>query len=156
MLHHEDGIAEVAQTLEGIEETAVVALMEADAGFVQDVQDAHQARPDLGSQAYPLPLASRERGRGPVEGEVLEPHVSEETQALADLLQHAAGDLRVSLREGEGVEELPRRLDGEADHVGDGAPRDLHGQRLRAQPGALAGGAVPERHEVLELLPHLG
>ncbi len=156
VLHDEDGIAEVTQAFEGIEQAAVVPLMETDAGLVEDVEHTHEARPDLGRQAYPLPLAPRERGGGPIERQVLEPHVSEEAQALADLLEHPARDLGVPLRERQRVEELPRRFDREAHHIGDGAPRDLHGQRLRTEPGTLTGRAVPERHEMLELLPHLG
>jgi len=78
VLHDEDRIAEVPQAFEGVKEAAVVALMETDAGLVEDVEHAHEARPYLGGQAYPLPLTSRERGRGPVERQVLEPHVSEE------------------------------------------------------------------------------
>src|SRR5215510_6925197 len=134
VLHHEHGVAEIAEPLQRVEEPAVVALVEPDARLIEDVEDADQARADLRGEADALPLAAREGRRRAIEGEVLEPHVGEEAQALADLLQHAAGDLRVALGQGEGVEELARGLDGEADHIRDGAAGGLHGQRLRAQP----------------------
>ena len=156
VLHHEDGVAEVPQPLERVEEPAVVALVEPDAGLVEDVEHADQARADLGREADALPLAARQRGGGAVERQVVEPDVGQEAQPLADLLEHAARDLGVPLGQRQGVEELARRLDGEPDHVRDGAPRDLDGERLGPEAGALAGGAVPERHEVLEILSHLG
>src|SRR5690606_19463945 len=40
VLDDEDGVAEVAQVLEGANEALVVALVEADAGLVEDVHDA--------------------------------------------------------------------------------------------------------------------
>src|SRR5215813_488008 len=118
--------------------------METYARLVEDVEHADQARADLGGEADALPLTARQRRCRAVEGEVLEPHVGEEAQPLADLLEDAAGDLRVTLGQGEGVEKLARRLDGEVDHIGNGAAGDLHGQRLRAQPRTLAGGAVAQ------------
>src|SRR6267142_2440986 len=100
------------------------------------------------------PAPRQGRGRT-VEGEVLEADVGEKAQALPDLLEHATGDLRIALREGQGVEELPRGLDGEAHDVRDGPPRDLDGQSLRPEARALARGAVAQGHVVLQLLPDL-
>ena len=155
VLDHEHRVAEVAQALEGVEQSRVVALVKPDAGLVEDVQDPHQARADLGGEPDPLPLAPRQRRGRTVEGEVLETDVGEKAQALPDLFEHATGDLRVPLREGQGVEELPRGLDGEAHDVRDGPPRDLDGQRLRPEARALARGAVAQGHVVLQLLPDL-
>ena len=47
-------IAQVAQALEGFQELVVIPLMQADRRFVQDVEDADQARTDLGRQADSL------------------------------------------------------------------------------------------------------
>ena len=65
VLHHQHGVALVAQALQGADELAVVALVQADRGLVQDVEHAHEARPDLGRQPDALRLAARERPRGP-------------------------------------------------------------------------------------------
>ena len=68
VLDDEHGVAEVAQALERPDQAAVVALVEADRGLVEDVEDADQLRADLRREPEPLRLAARERpwphGRG--------------------------------------------------------------------------------------------
>src|SRR5438477_11356781 len=65
----ENRIAEIAQAFECAEEAVVVALMEADAGFVEDVEDADKTRSDLGGEADALGLAAAERAALAIEGE---------------------------------------------------------------------------------------
>jgi len=43
MLDDDERVAQVPQSLEGLDESGVVALVQADTGLVQDVEDAHQA-----------------------------------------------------------------------------------------------------------------
>ena len=81
VLDDEHRVAEVAQPGQGRDELRVVALVEPDRRLVEDVQDAHQGRPDLGRQADPLRLAARQRHARPVEGQVVEPDVDEEARA---------------------------------------------------------------------------
>jgi hypothetical protein len=40
VLDDEDGVAEVAEVFEGVDEALIVALVEADGGLVEDVEDA--------------------------------------------------------------------------------------------------------------------
>ena len=61
MLDDDDGVAEVTQSAEGVQQLVVVALMEADAGFVQDVEHADQTAAHLARQADALRFAPRER-----------------------------------------------------------------------------------------------
>ena len=51
-------IAEIAQTLEGFQETAVVALMQADRRFVEHVKNAGEARSDLRGEPDTLAFAA--------------------------------------------------------------------------------------------------
>ena len=81
VLDDEDRVAEVAQPGQRRDELGVVALVEADRRLVEDVQDAHQRRPDLGRQPDPLGLAAGQRHARPVEGQVVEPDVDEEARA---------------------------------------------------------------------------
>src|ERR1700742_2176366 len=50
MLDHDHGIAEVAQPLQRLQQPRVVALVQADRGFVQHIKHAGQAGADLRSQ----------------------------------------------------------------------------------------------------------
>ena len=140
MLDDEHGVAEVAQALEGDQQPVVVALVEADRRFVEDVEDAGQAGADLGGEADALALAARQGAGFAVEGQVFQPDVVEEAEALDDLLQDALADLAFLGRQlvgeaggpGEGL------ADRAADGVGDGLAGDLDAQRLGLEAGAVA------------------
>ena len=54
MLDHDDGVAQVTQAEEGVEQAVVVPLMQPDTGFIKNVEDSHQAGADLGSEADAL------------------------------------------------------------------------------------------------------
>ena len=54
VFHHDDTVAEVAEFFESIDEFAVVALVEADAGFVEDVEDVDEPCPYLCGEADTL------------------------------------------------------------------------------------------------------
>ena len=49
MLNHQHTVANVAQMFEGVDQAVVVALVQADAGFVQHVHHSSQARANLRS-----------------------------------------------------------------------------------------------------------
>ena len=97
VLDHDHGVAEVAQPLEGVDQLGVVALVEPDRGLVEDVEDAHQRRADLGGEPDPLRLAAGERRRRPLERQVADPDAVQEAQALGDLAHHEARDRALGL-----------------------------------------------------------
>ncbi len=93
MLDDDHGVAEVAQALQRFEQAVVVVLVEADRRFVEDVEDAREAGADLRREADALALAARERARGAVEVEIVEPDIVEEAEPLVDLLEDDVRDL---------------------------------------------------------------
>jgi hypothetical protein len=92
MLDDEHGVAEIAQALEGDEQAVVVALVEADRGLVEDVEDAGQAGADLAGEADALALAAGQGAGGAIEVEIIEADIVEEAEPLVDLLEDRAGD----------------------------------------------------------------
>ena len=48
VLDHDEGVAEIPQSYEGLDESPVVALVQADARLIEDVEDADEAGADLG------------------------------------------------------------------------------------------------------------
>ena len=58
MLDHEQGVSASLQGAQHLEQDPVVARMQADGGFVQDVADALQRRSQLGGEADPLGFAA--------------------------------------------------------------------------------------------------
>ena len=81
------------RSLERVEQTVVVALVQADRRLVQHVQHADQAAADLGGQADALALAAGQRAGVARERQVVEADIDEEAQPLADLLEDPDGDL---------------------------------------------------------------
>ncbi len=93
MLHHDDGVPRVAQSLQRLNQPTVVALVQSDAGLVQDVEHVHQLRPNLRGQPDALALSAGEGNRRTVERQIVQPHVEQELQSRTDFLQ----DLRRNL-----------------------------------------------------------
>ena len=155
VLHDEDGVAEVAEAGQGRDQLRVVALVEPDRRLVEDVQDAHQRRADLGREPDPLRLAAGERDARAVEGQVVQAHVDEEAEPGDDLLEHLAADGALALRHlvREARTPVERVGDAEARDLADAAAVDAHREHLGAQPAALAGRAGLGDHELLELGP---
>ena len=152
VLDHDDGVAQVAQALEGGDQPLVVALVQADGGLVQHVEHAHQAAADLAGQTDALGLATREGAGGAGQRQVVEPDVEQELHALAHLLEDAVGNHVLALAQLQGGHGLDGGPDGEAAQLEDVAPAHRHGQRLGLEAGPPALGAVHLAHEPLDLL----
>jgi hypothetical protein len=90
VLDDQDGVAEVAEAAEALQQAGVVALVQADAGLVQDVEHAGEARADLAGQADALALAAGERAGAARQRQVVQAHVVQEAEAVADLLEDAS------------------------------------------------------------------
>ena len=134
VLDDDERVADVAQPHERGDELGVVLLVQADGGLVEDVEHAHQAGADLRGQPDALRLAARERGAGAVEGEVVEAHVGEEAEAVADLLVDHAGDGHLALAEhaGQGLDPGQRVADRHGRDVADVPLLDGHARAHRA------------------------
>ena len=113
---HDDGIAQVPQTLQAMDQAHVVALVQTDAWFVQDVEDIDELGANLGGESNALCLAARQRGRLLADMDI------RETDALQrlELVTHRRHRL----------EQLGRFFDGHIEHVGDVLPFVRDFQRL--------------------------
>ena len=111
MFHHDHRVAKVAQARQRAQQALVVALVQADAGFVQHVHHADQSRADLGGQADALRLAARECVGLALQGQVVQAHVDQEAEAFADLLDDLGRDFAAPARQRESTEERQRFID---------------------------------------------
>src|SRR5699024_12461589 len=64
----------------------IFALVQPDGGIIKDVHDTRQARAHLACEADALRLAAGERLGAAIQREVIEAHVHEESQSIADFL----------------------------------------------------------------------
>ena len=152
VLDDQDGVAEVAESFEGLDQAVVIALVEADGGLVEHVENAAQAGADLRGQADALALAAGERGGVAVEREVVEADGAEEFEPLGDLAADALGHQRLALSKLEIDGRREGAVEREGGEVGDGEAADFDGERLGAQALAAADGAGRGRHEAHHVL----
>src|SRR5439155_21983883 len=61
VLHDEHRVTEITKALQGLEQSSIVPLMQSDRWLIENIEDADQARPDLGREANPLPFAAPQR-----------------------------------------------------------------------------------------------
>ena len=108
VLDDEHGVALVAQLPKDVDQPLVVARMQADRRLVEHVQRTDERRPERRGEVDPLGFAARERGRQPVERQVVETDVHQERQTAANLAQHLFRDSAFFLREFQSGEELLR------------------------------------------------
>ena len=143
MLDHDHGVAEIAQALEGLEQTRVVALVQADGGLVEHVKHAGEAAADLRSQPNALALAAGQCAGRAGEREIVEADIDQELQPFADFLEHPHANfilLGVKVL-GQLGEPGAGALHAQLGHLGDMLGRDLDAKRFRLEPGAVAGRA---------------
>ena len=105
VLDDDDGVAQVAQAQQGVDQLAVVPLVQADRRLVQYVEHPYQAAAYLGGQPDPLRLPAGQSAGVAVEGEVIEADVDQELQPRPDLAEDPVGDQVVAL----GKPQLRRR-----------------------------------------------
>ena len=129
VLDDDQGVAEVLEADQGLDQALVVALVQADAGLVEHVEDADQAGADLGGEPDALRLAARQRARGPVEGEVVEADVEQEVEPLLDLLEHPLADLALAGAELDVAQELGGLVDRHRADLGDVLAAGVLGRR---------------------------
>jgi hypothetical protein len=152
VLHHDHRVAQVAQPLQRPDEPLVVPLMQADGGFIEHVEHAHQAAPDLAGQPDALGLATRERPGRPGQGQVVEADIEQELHPLAHFLEDAVGDHVLPIAQFERSHGLHRVANGQTAQLVDVPSTHGDGQRFGLEARSLARGAVDLAHVLLDLL----
>ena len=145
MFDDDDGIALVAQVFQRGQQPVIVALVEADGRFVENIEHPGQARPDLRGQPDALRFTARQCPRVAGKRQVFQPHIVEEPKPFTDFLQDRARDLvlLVAQRRGHRFAPVESLADRHLDHLPDMQTGDLHRQRLGPQTVTPAGAAGP-------------
>ncbi len=144
-------VAQVAQAQQRVDEAAVVALVQADAGLVENVEHADERASDLRREPNALRLAARKRRCRTRERKIAETDAREKSQARANLLDDLMRDLLLALGERKRCEERLGLLDRAARQRVDVRAADRHGEGFWLEPGALADRADRRRHVLLDV-----
>ena len=155
VLDDDDRVAARLKLAQHGDQPRVVARVQADRRLVEHVEHAHEPRADLRGEADALHLAAREGGALAVEGQVVEPHVGEELEPAANLLEYLTGHLPFGLVQLQLPEEGGGGADRPAHDVDDRRAAHGGGARLGPQARALAGGTRLARHVLPQALADL-
>ena len=117
MLHHQNGVSQIPQMLQRVQQLVVVPLMQADAGLIQNIGNPHQAGTDLGCQPDPLGFPAGQRAGGPGKAQIVQSHVHEEAHPGPDLLQYLMADELLLLRQLHLLQKGLQLRDGQGSHL---------------------------------------
>ena len=105
--HHR--VAAVTEVLKRVQQLVVVAMVQTDRWLVEDVEDASQAGAKLGRESQPLGLAAGEAVGGPIDREIRQADIAQESQASSDLAEKLDSNYGVSFRQngrGQEIQEI--------------------------------------------------
>ena len=152
VLDHDQGVADVAQVAQGVQQFDVVPLMQPDGGFVENVEHTGEFRSDLGGQADALGFAAGQGGPLAAERQVIQTHVDQKIQSAGDLLEQFRGDDPAIAGQLQSSEKIPGLPDGHFGDLDDGVAANLNGQHLGLQAPSIAGVAGPGGEEPAVIL----
>ena len=104
VFHHQHAVANVAQMLQGVDQPVVVALVQTDAGFVQHIHHAGQARADLRSQTDALRLAARQGVGAAREAQVGQAHIVQKLQPVGNFTNHLLANVGLVALQAQALE----------------------------------------------------
>ena len=143
VLYHDQGITQVAQALQSIDQSRIVALVQTNRGLVQHVEHPHQPRTDLGGQANALGLSSRQSAGGARQCQIVQTHVQQERQACIYLGQDGGrnGGFHAAPVLADAAQEIPGGVHREITERRDVLVSDSYRQNLGFQTCAITGRA---------------
>ena len=139
MLHHNHGIAEIAQMNQGFQQAVIITLMQPDRGLIQHIHHTDQAGTDLAGKTDTLCLAAGQSFCRAGECQVIQADVNQEFQAILNLFQDFFGDFRALAAEFQVIKEIHRMPDAEIRNLRQRGVINKHKAGFFFQTGAATG-----------------
>ena len=131
VLYNDNGIANVSQMLQSLNKPGIIPLVQANAGFIEDIENAHQRRTDLGCQTNALGFPTGKGAAAPGKGNIIQPDIGQKTQAIFDFLQYLPGNKVFSLRKLQAIKKCQSFPHGKSRHLVDILSANGHRQAFR-------------------------
>ena len=138
VFNDDNGVADIAQALECLNQPLVVALVKTNRRLVQNIENAHEARTDLRSQANALRLTAGKRRRSTIERQIIKADINQKTQAFQDFLDDTTADELLTLGELKVLKKLERLAARQATNLINGLAAHGDGEHLGAQASTMA------------------
>ena len=99
MLHHNHRVTQVAQFLQGMDQSLIIPLVQAYAWLIEDIEHIHQLRTYLCCETNALTLTTRQGSRPTIQGEIIQSYIQQEFQSGTNFLQNLCGNLLLFVAE---------------------------------------------------------
>ena len=93
MFDDQERVSQISQAVERLDETTIVAGVESDRRFVEDIENTAQAASELAGEPNALRFPVGESGSWTSQREIVESHINEELQSGTDFAQQIGGYL---------------------------------------------------------------
>ena len=123
------------------EQDVVVAWVQAYGRLIEDVADAAQVGPQLCGKTYALCLATRQRWRGTIKGQIWQPDFAQKSEPRAQLGDDVTRNFGFAALELQAFEYCAHLVDRHGNQLCNGALVPAHRQCFGVQALAIAGGA---------------
>ena len=117
----------------GFQQFRVVALMQANARLIQNIQYAHQPGTDLRGKPNPLRFPARQCRRRAVKGEIVQPDIEQEPDPRPQLLHNLPPDKFLPRRQRHFIEERAQLFQRHRAELGDIRFANRDGERFGLQ-----------------------
>ncbi len=148
VLHHQQGVAGIAQPTQHPGHPLDVPWVQADTRLVEHEQGVHQSGAQCRGEINALHLAPGQGAGLAVQAQVAEPHLAQIAQAGTDLPQQLIGRLIQGRRQGQAVAQSPAAFDGQTGQVVDIQPGQGPEAGLGLGHGARAVAPLGRQHGV--------
>ena len=92
MLDHHNRIAEIPQLFQRLQQSSVVARMQSDGRFIQNIEHSSQSSSNLTCQANSLRLTTGQCGKRPAECQIVQTDIDQERQPTCCFGQQVTRD----------------------------------------------------------------
>ena len=156
MLHNDHGVSKITQAFQCFQQAIIVALMQANARLIQNIEHAGQAGANLAGEADALAFTAGQRARSAAERQVFEADIIEEVEPVIDLFQDTPGNfiLLLGQRLVDRCEPFMCLFDGKDRRVRNVETVDLYRQRFGLQAFAATSRAGCSCLEFRDLVAH--
>ena len=152
VLDNEHGVAQVAQSVQRVDQAMIIALVQPDGRLVQHIQRAHESRANLAGQTNALGLTTGQGASRAREGQIVETDIEQKPKACVYFFGDALGNHLFALTQLEACQKLRRLGNRQFTHLRDGFVVDFYRQRFGFESRTLAGRAWLFAHVTFVLL----
>ena len=153
VFHHDQGITQITQMTERIQQFIIISLVQTDTWFIQNIGNTHQTRTNLGSQTDTLSLSAGQSCCGTGKRQIIQSHIHQESDSCPDFLQDLTADHLLRLCQFQMFHKFCQHGNGHGGNLKNIFVTHSNSQCFRLQPLPLTDRTGSKLHKCLIFLP---